>query len=316
MVAQVVKFYAYTDMYSSVRRFLPGVTEEEFYTRELGRQSEINNTTDYAQAHWEYWWRQLRRPYYRVYPKVVQALTRLNIDRVIADKISPPPGLKQLIVDMPVGNKLMDDGRDIRHLFWDFEAVKTSRGTPHLTLGINYGEVVEADEVVIPMWDIWFFPLSSISVAAQLEEIERVGVDRQLMAAVDRHVLSDRERRLATCLMLTLCLIGENPELISPDVLSADEMRVNAENRQRLVEKARRRGRYGWSVGSGVEMSPHFRVDHLALFHTGKGRTVPVVQMRRGALVRRKKVESIPTGRLDEEHGQHEQETGSEETEG
>jgi hypothetical protein len=97
-------------------------------------------------------------------------------------------------------------------------------------------------------------------------------------------------------LACTLCLLGNDPTILEPDVLSKDRAKWEATKDQKYVDRARRRGKRGWLVGAHVEVIPHVRRPHPALVWTGKGRTVPRIVMRKGSIVHRNVVERVPTG--------------------
>jgi hypothetical protein len=84
-------------------------------------------------------------------------------------------------------------------------------------------------------------------------------------------------------------------------VLKDDEEKFERSGDLSLVEKARRRGNYGWHVGRAIEVSPHVRAaSPAALYWTGEGRKIPKIRFRRGSIVHRKKLAEMPTGFLDE----------------
>ena len=85
-----------------------------------------------------------------------------------------------------------------------------------------------------------------------------------------------------------------------PEVLSKDEHRVNDDNVDSLVERARRRGKIGWTLGKSIEVIPHYRRPHPALVWTGTGRKIPKIVMRSGSLVHREAVVAVPTGYGDD----------------
>ena len=103
-------------------------------------------------------------------------------------------------------------------------------------------------------------------------------------------------------IVCTLCLMADDPHVVEPVVLKDDEARYDQNPDPALVEKARRRGNYGWNVGRSIEVMPHVRAaSPAALYWTGEGRKVPKIRFRRGSIVHRKKFASMPTGFLDEE---------------
>jgi hypothetical protein len=116
-------------------------------------------------------------------------------------------------------------------------------------------------------------------------------------------IFPDDVRRNCVRLVGTLCLLGDNHELIEPEVLEADQGKLdNGADIKKLVDKAHRRGKFGWSIGKGIEMIPHYRRPHPALVWTGEGRTVPKIILRKGSIIHRDAVESIPTGFEDGPH--------------
>ena len=97
-------------------------------------------------------------------------------------------------------------------------------------------------------------------------------------------------------LCCSLCLLENDPEIISPDVLADDRAKFEASGDQKFVDKAHRRGKVGWDVGKHIEVIPHFRRPHMTLVWTGSGRAVPKIVPRRGSIVHREAVEKLPSG--------------------
>jgi hypothetical protein len=81
--------------------------------------------------------------------------------------------------------------------------------------------------------------------------------------------------------------------------------RADDDEKRWLEERAARVAGRGFDFGRDLqrksETSPHWRNPHLALFHTGAGRTVPVLKLRAGCVVLPKHLSEIPTGFLGEE---------------
>jgi hypothetical protein len=115
---------------------------------------------------------------------------------------------------------------------------------------------------------------------------------------------------MVRCLKLccTLCLLDDDPSVISPDVLADDRAKYEATGDQKYLEKAHRRGKVGWDVGRYIERIPHYRRPHMTLVWTGPGRKIPKIVLRKGSIVHRNIVEKIPTGfeeRTDGNTGDH-----------
>ena len=99
-------------------------------------------------------------------------------------------------------------------------------------------------------------------------------------------------------LCCTLCLLDEEPSVILPDVLADDRTRYEATLDEKYVNKADRRGKVGWNIGSQIEKVPHYRRPHMAMVWTGEGRKIPKIVPRKGSIVHRQAVEKVPTGFL------------------
>jgi hypothetical protein len=107
-----------------------------------------------------------------------------------------------------------------------------------------------------------------------------------------------RELHKAALKIVAVCLLLESdPEVIQPDVLNDDLEKFKQTLDPKYVEKAKRRGKFGWVVGRDIEVSPHVRAaSPFALYWTGKGRTIPIIRYRKGCIVHRELVEKVPTG--------------------
>jgi hypothetical protein len=78
---------------------------------------------------------------------------------------------------------------------------------------------------------------------------------------------------------------------------ACQQFAIAAVERAKLAANARRRGNIGWHVGRRIQVMPHVRAAcPAANYWTGEGRKIPTVGFRRGAVIRRKKFSSVPTG--------------------
>jgi hypothetical protein len=110
-------------------------------------------------------------------------------------------------------------------------------------------------------------------------------------------------------LLAFIGLIARGNDLITPAVLAADRDEYDSttdESRKRWLEqRSIRRQGSGFDVGRCLENqrmnSPHWRAPHLALFHTGPGRSVPVLKVRSGCVVVPKDYLDVPTGYMGAE---------------
>lgn len=251
--------------------------------------------SSYAMMHlhreWDKSWAVDRKPYYSVYPSLIPMLTKLQLDKVSGSDIRLPHGLKSLSVRFPVGQEL---GGEVRTIWInELDSIRRSedgvvcRG---LSLGIDQGEVLDG----LPVYLIRSFPLVEDStVEESLEALPKS------WTASEGKQLDPESIIESVRLVCTLCLIGDSPDLLEPEVLSKDKHRVSQDNIEKLVAKAKRRGKLGWSLGRSIETIPHYRRPHPALVWTGVGRKVPKIILRSGSVVHREAVAAVPTGYLD-----------------
>lgn len=253
-------------------------------------------------------WAKARRPYYNVWPGIIPALLKLKLD-IDSSYFKLP--LDQLLIRFPVKAEhpltFMDGGKEWRvrnimatnsvlrytskpgdiHYIPGYkgatmtalayhidigEEIPGSRGLLSRTykhIGIHAGQTVE-----------WSFTNcmdhSSASVGVQMP--------KQLMLDIAR-------------LICTICLLASDPDMVEPDVLADDAERYAKTRDNELVTKAHRRGKVGWNVGKDIEVVPHYRrACPAALYWTGEGRRFPRIRFRKGSMVHRKRLASVPTG--------------------
>jgi hypothetical protein len=193
----------------------------------------------------------------------------------------------------------------VRTIFISFQPVSRAVGSDRVTFGLVVGmDIGEREENgIIPMHTMRIFPLDERPIEDCIHSLPR-------HSATADEGMQMPDELMTTCIRLaiTLCILEDNPDLIEPDVLGKDRHRLqnaDEELRQRLIDKARRKGKYGFLVGKayekGSEKCPHSRMPHPCLFWTGPGRAVPIVKTRKGSLIHREKVESVPTGYQEDE---------------
>jgi hypothetical protein len=159
-----------------------------------------------------------------------------------------------------------------------------------LSVLVDVGEVM--GEFGVPVYTYRNFPRKSgLTVEKSLADLEAKGLFAEIGIVVPESLMMDCIR-----LCCSLCLLENDPEIISPDVLADDRAKFEASGEQKYVDKAHRRGKVGWDVGKHIEVIPHFRRPHMTLVWTGSGRAVPKIVPRRGSIVHREAVEKLPSG--------------------
>jgi hypothetical protein len=319
-----------------LRRDLKAVETGAFYEWYLGRMNaqamattgrrleEIDPFTP-ALLTLERDWGLAGRPYYNLWPSILPALARLKMD---ADASLFRLPADRLLLRFPkAGNPLewehggtkwevrtvLCENSELAHnthagaaalmLREGEEPPDTVRG---LTFWIDAGEDLEGRKVAGNSPDAIRRLMYKHLVCQEGHSIEwsfekiPAHMSTDIGLAYPEDILHSVAR-----IVCTLCLMADDPEVVEPVVLKDDEGRYERSRDIALVEKARRRGNFGWHVGRGIEVSPHVRTAcPAALYWTGEGRKIPKIRFRRGSIVHRRKLSEMPTGFLENEHDQ------------
>ncbi len=273
-----MRFHEHRTLWSEMQgQHPPQVTEEVFYATAMAGGVRTGNGLVLAEAIWK----QLRRPYYQVWPAIIPALLNLRLDldaglirapmaalavRLPADRpIERLPGVQTALIcqDGP--------GEDLR--LWVNFMRPAGLANMHLTLGCEPGKTLE-------------------------DSFQESAANTHNYVITDNFMSDEHFPMVLNCLRLcaTLCLLADDPSVIEPDVLGKDQARFAASGDEKYIDRAHRRGKVGWNVGRQMEVSPHYRRPHMTLVWTGQGRAVPKVVPRRGSVVHRDKIEKVPSG--------------------
>ena len=275
----------------SVSKHLLGRDSKLFYRMLVSDTSRSGDVRTAVQAIKELDWEGLRRPFYNVYPGIIPMLTRLNLD------------METTLIQLPMSSLCIRFPKDPAKnpLKFDWKGEQLHVHTILLgDIGGGMGMSLHFDIGIHGPTD---WPLNG---CCGLPRQPGLSVEQSLASLVRRKGDDDEvwlpEALLTDCVRLccTLCLLDNDPSIISPDVLADDRMRYEVTGDQKFVDKAHRKGKVGWDIGRHIEKIPHYRRPHMALVWTGEGRKIPKIKPRKGSIVHREKVEMIPTGFLGE----------------
>lgn len=263
-----------------------------------------------TQSHLGSLWEKAGRPYYNVWPAIMPMVKNLTLDITSTDvpPIDPP-----LCLRIPLNSK---------EFSWDDQRVYS------ILIGVipkNMQVIVDAylkNNLELPVdvpWDIaqgriaimidiretrpssrqpvFTFRYVTITPGASADQIiRRDPSDDSIRTGIQ---IPEEIMDLATRLAFVVCLIGDDPELLSPDILAKDRPKwdkATEAEKLRMLDKAKKRGKNGFDLGKQLELIPHYRRPHLAKVWTGKGRAKLKVVMRKGAVVHREQAVKVPTG--------------------
>lgn len=242
------------------------------------------------EVHTEYTWIRNQKPYYRVYPSIEPLLMRSDL--------SFPGKLLRFPVSVCTMEISDRSETNLTHaMFW--EAIFGE----HRYLTVNVGYTLQgkpqrtAIEIRLDDDEIGDDLDRQLNLPRQHWDVNSGFSDVEPSAAVNDSITC------AIRYVIGACMLADDPMLIEPIVLNRDipKYKDADEATKKVMEDraARLKGR-GWAIGKGFEerceQSPHFRKSHLALFWTGKGRTVPQLKLRKGCLVKPRSITQMPTG--------------------
>lgn len=305
-----MKFCRYVDAYSMFKRdrrakkLLDGMDYQGFYTRFKNHLILIGADDPFAtrQSDMEREWIRIGRPYYNVWPAILPMVEKLSLD--FTSEFLPDcrePLVLQLPEDGDLSVKCPETGLAMKSLIFHEipdvrEKVRSRKMGRGMICAIDFGET-QGD---MPSYTFKIFPLiTGKTIQASLDTLEShwsIDIGEKITESVVSMGI-----KLACC----VCLIGKDPELVKPDLLSQDRPKVNPNiseaELQRFIDRARKRGKGGFDLGRDLETIPHNRRPHMALVWTGKGRQVPKVVMRKGSIVHRNRLTKVPTGKYGSE---------------
>jgi len=111
--------------------------------------------------------------------------------------------------------------------------------------------------------------------------------------------MADKLKAMSICLRIfvSLCFLEEDSEIFKRIVLAKDAKKYEETGDPKYLEKAIRRGQYGWDVGKDLKVQPHVRRRHFAIRWMGQGEPKkPVLRPVRGCVVNKDKITDMPTG--------------------
>jgi len=275
----------------------------------------------------EYLWLLGDRPYYNIHPRIVPYLCRCRLDKIPASYLEIPGGFdtvdirfSQMHPDLTVdGNEYVRNvliakkvlyrlGEGFTSFFVEGRRpISLSQATDQLMLHIDLGErFYEENAACIKHWTIPLDLDGGISLEDEFERFEHTCPEGIAPGTRRREVVKNCLRIVAT-----IGFMANTPEdnFLEYDVLSKDRRKfseADEEIKGRLIDRARRRGKHGWNVGTnemflgdipewssggsdgrGREHThAHIRSGHLHAVRCGEGRRNVKIKWFRPTVVR------------------------------
>lgn len=221
-----------------------------------------------------------RKPFFRVYPGVLEPLLKMKLGSEKGFKVPTPEGLDMtsFSIELPTdGEYAVTDGKDTLASI--------------IMSVVDCGYVIIAQTTDNKIYQPVFFDTDSDDPRKAFEDVQEL-----LRTALD--------------LCIGVLAIGNNPDLVRRIVLKRDEKKYAEFPDSKYEDRAIRNGVNGFSIGEDVptvkelqsmvregnKIAPHLRMAHLARYWTGKGRTVPKIILVKTIFVNAAEVCKLPQG--------------------
>jgi heme exporter protein D len=261
-----------------------GCSLKEFYGKAFALAPEnVKMTQKSHGAFLEFLWLAANRPFYNVYPAVVKCLQNTSL------QVKPS------------------------QVQFDLEVVSICFAEGHEPMLVN-------DRVKSMLFSVVFDYEDFLRTGYKNELVFRIllhmigpsGEPRFCMIqTIGDDLLSERKDELGekakfVSLAVGIALLAKDPKFAEPILLQRDQHRTFAtdEARNAAIERAKKRGRFGFEIGKDMEVSPHMRRPHFSIRWTGKGAEVPKLVPVKGSIVNKTKLFPIPTGYMDSDSGE------------
>lgn len=302
-----MEFYQYISCYNVYKKQNPKTkrTPEQFYkelitTLHVERLTKIRTNKNFEMANDqtvnELLWYRDKCPYYNIFPGIINPLTNLKLENVLGEHVKP----------------------DFPHILFKFPKHKCPinievKGKKYEARVSLCSLINENDKKILSVWTdfgdsdyigeqypIYIFRNIPLKNNKSIEEtMNNLPIDNE---TINQGLpISTKELDKVLKVIISCFLLSKNSEdaLVQPDILADDyEKFLNADEilKKKLFEKAQKRGKFGWNIGKNIEVSPHFRNPHPALYWTGEGKQIPKIIFRKGTFVHRQVIEKLPTG--------------------
>jgi len=316
-----VKFNEYPTIYQYVARRRHDVKKAGPVAFYQYMRSQLPDETAKNHTAAEQNWYADKRPYYNVYPRVIEAFLRLDLTKVPVTSVSFP--MDALALRLPEKSRVgqfsyQDSSYWLRSiLVTKFDSIdpqsrKLLPGEKTYLIFFDVGEkgylgdnlsVEVDDKSPIVTWRR--FPIiAGETIEDCLQRSDKDHPSASTGVPIPKDIVGKVLQLVSAC-----GLLEKDSDVLIPDILKQDRRRFDPRNPDvHLIERAHKRGKVGWNVGEDLErgeVSPHFRAAHAALYHIGPGRKKTVIRFRTGKgggpiIVHREKITKVPTGKLDE----------------
>lgn len=230
-------------------------------------------------------WVKNNRPFYNVWPIVLRPLSSAPMN-IRGDQLELP--IDPLLLRFSQGSGFPSKTKEINTAF-----IYTANWLPvgkediriDLNASFDFGESVDGRK----------------SVHHLMITLDVLKLEECITQAVEGSGSGDLELFQSLMrLIVAVCGLDKNSGVFKPEVLNRDREKFKKTGDLKHVEKAKRYGIYGFSLGADEKVSPHWRQGHLAWRWYGRGRRKKRLVWIDETFINRKLVAEVPTGFMEE----------------
>lgn len=229
-------------------------------------------------------WRDDGRPFYNVWPQAIEAVSTANVDAIPFGDLPKMP-VSVCCLRLPHPGYVGQDKRRAINNIWVVQAPERKG------FGILFRYTIDGNAQSSTAWSLFLPDRCTLNMFTSQLEHEFANPETVALVTVEACRLAAR-----------VLLLASDPQYLERILLAVDQQRVERGYPiQKAQERAKARGLFGWDIGRSIsrEVRPHLRTPHMAIRHTGRGRTVPKLVRIRGAVIHAPRFGDIPTGWMD-----------------
>lgn len=289
-----MEFHNYITHFQAIKKADPRLSREDVLSATL--QSKDVHSQMIAEDMWE----KANRPYYSIYPSMVRALSKVNLNAKCEHIIWPKDlgKFEPFTIRFPVGNDdspVNEEGIRLQSIL-----VSMSYKMEYNANGVSDNKLVYAGRASKTDTGLLIYPCFGTKYMNGVDLpytywlsfplVSGISIEESLNKYVGP---SEYHETLRKCLryVIGVILISTNHEYTIPEVLSKHKSRYAETKDNSLIDKAKRNGKFGWTIGEELEResSTHVRIPHFSVRYTGPGGTVPTLTPIKGSIVNRHK---------------------------
>lgn len=251
----------------------------------------------------EHNWISDKKPYYNLWPGIVEPLRRTRLD-VPGDSVHLPRS--PILLRFAEGHELAEGDVKCRSVIAsEVEVVEENKEeTRGICLWCDFGEYEQIGSEQFMIGTYRVFRLSGMTVQEGMDISNR---RFDPISPVEEKLLDE------VCkIVIAVALMNEDEDFFSPDILGKDRGIYSSTNdparKQVIEERARRRGKIGWDVGKELHDTPHVVPPYFAIrwmnAQKGKPGAKPVLRPISGYVTHKKLITNVPTGYLSSQENQ------------